>query len=267
MRRILVVAGLAASLCVGLASASFAKTKHPAPPPPPPPAWSWAGFYVGGNIGYGFGSSNTSVAFFDPTGTLITPQNSFAMDGVLGGAQLGYNWQLDNWVLGLETDFQGTTQSGNGNYLCPVTACSAGPFVANISQQLQWFGTARGRVGWVAMPDSLFYITGGLAYGDIRSSETITGGSPPQPPASFGFNTVRAGWTIGTGYEGHIVGNWTWKIEYLFVDLGDIGGTALTSIVSSGVGYCDTHVCHLGTSFNSTFTDNIVRVGFNYKWP
>ncbi len=269
MRRSLVVAGLAAALCIGLLGASaFAKTKHhPKPPdPPPPPAWSWTGFYTGVNLGYGWGSSNTTVSFFDPTGILSTSQSRFGVDGVLGGAQAGYNWQVNNWVWGLETDFQGTGQRGTGTYICPVTACAAGPFTDSLTQRIDWFGTTRVRAGWVPVPDSLWYVTGGVAYADIRTSETISGGTPVQPSASLGFNTVKAGWALGAGYEGHLAGNWSWKIEYLFMDFGNVAGSGITPIISSGVGFCDTHVCNLGTSFSSALTDNIVRLGLNYKW-
>ncbi len=266
MRRSLITPVLAASLLVGLGATAFAKPHHPPPPPPPPPAWSWAGYYAGVNLGYGWGSSNTTVSFFDPTGTLISSQSRYSVDGVLGGAQIGYNWQVANWVWGLETDFQGTGQRGTGNYVCPTTACRAGPFTDSLTQRLDWFGTTRVRVGLVPVPDSLWYVTGGVAYGDIRTNETISGGTPAQPPSSLGFNTEKVGWTAGAGYEGHLGGNWTWKIEYLFIDFGNVTGNGVTPNISSGTGFCDTHVCNLGTSFNSTFTDNILRVGLNYKW-
>jgi outer membrane immunogenic protein len=267
MRRSLIVSGLAVGLFIGVGATAFAKPHHPPPPsPPPPPAWSWTGFYTGLNLGYGFGSSNTTVSFFDPTGFLTSSRSRFGVDGVLGGAQAGYNWQVDKWVWGLETDFQGTGQRGTATYICPVTACAAGPFVDSLTQKLDWFGTTRVRVGLVAVPDSLWYVTGGVAYGDIRTRETISGGAPVQPTAFIGFNTVKAGWALGGGYEGHLGGNWTWKIEYLFIDFGNVGGTGVSSIISSGLGFCDTHVCNLGTQVSSTFTDNIVRVGLNYKW-
>ena len=206
------------------------------------------------------------MSFFDPTGTLISSQSRFLVDGVLGGAQIGYNWQVANWVWGLETDFQGTGQRGTGNYVCPTTACRAGPFTDSLTQRLDWFehdarsGRSGAGAGFALVRHRRCCLR---RYSDQRN---YRGGTPAQPPSSLGFNTEKVGWTAGAGYEGHPGGNWTWKIEYLFIDFGNVTGNGVTPNISSGTGFCDTHVCNLGTSFNSTFTDNILRVGLNYKW-
>jgi outer membrane immunogenic protein len=261
-----ITAFLAAILCLCFYSDAFAAKKHITPPPSPPP-WSWTGFYVGGNVGYGWGSSNTTVSFSDPTGLLSSNQSRIPLDGVLGGGQIGYNWQSSNWVWGLEADFQGTGQRGSQTFVCPSSACGTGPITDSLGQKLDWFGTARARIGVTTMPEYLWYVTGGVAYGDIRTGETIVSTGPPSQTASLGFNTVKTGWTVGGGVEGHISGNWTWKVEYLFMDLGKVSGTGTTTIITSGTGFCDTHICDLAPGFNSIFTDNILRVGVNYKWP
>jgi len=98
-----------------------------------PPLYSWTGFYAGGNIGYSWGTSNTTVDFFDSgTGVLLaSPSGSFTMNGVIGGGQAGYNWQTGKWVWGLEADIQASGQQGSGTFACgpacaPPRACLAG---------------------------------------------------------------------------------------------------------------------------------------------
>ncbi len=265
MRRSLITSVLAASLFLGLGATAFAKTHHhPPPPPPPPPAWSWTGFYIGGNVGYSWGRSDTTVSFFDPTGFLGSAQSTFSLDGVVGGGQVGYNWQTGNWVWGVVADIQGTGQRGSGTYICTVTVCASGPITDSLRQKLDWYGTVRGRVGVLSTPDILWYATGGLAYGQIKTSESIVG---PFQSSTLNFSTVKTGWTVGTGLEGHIAGNWTWMVQYLFVDFGQVSGTGTTSVITSIFGFCDTHVCPLSPGFSSKITDNIIQVGVNLKLP
>ena len=85
--------------------------------------YNWTGFYLGGNVGYGFGQSRTDVFFSDAgTGTpLLATGSSSKFNGVLGGAQTGYNWQAGYWLLGLEVDIQHTNQRATTSYVCPGT--------------------------------------------------------------------------------------------------------------------------------------------------
>jgi outer membrane immunogenic protein len=101
------------------------------------------------------------------------------------------------------------------------------------------------------------YVTGGLAIGQIDTDLTVNGVNGLGPvPVFFSFDKTKLGWTVGGGIEARISGNWTAKIEYLYVDLGSVSGTAvdLTNIIPIRVGY------------SSDITDNIVRVGLNYKF-
>jgi len=100
-----------------------------------------------------------------------------------------------------------------------------------LTQQIDWFGTVRARGGILVSPTVLLYATGGLAYGAINTSEVI--GILP----GFSSTSTNVGWTVGAGIEGVISGNWTAKLEYLYVDLGAVSGTftgpAVTSTYSS----------------------------------
>jgi outer membrane immunogenic protein len=226
------------------------------------PAFNWSGFYVGGNIGYSWGrSSNTAELSNFATGAplfMATSRND--VNGVIGGAQFGYNWQMSNWVVGFEADLQGSGEKGSTTFICD--ACSpGGNITSELSQNLNWFGTIRGRAGILVTPTILLYGTGGLAYGEVDTGGSATGTNINGAPVSVffpGVNSTRVGWTAGAGIEGRISGNWTLKLEYLYMDLGTVSGGPFASGIASG------RFLSLGSSYSSHFTDNMVRVGFNY---
>jgi outer membrane immunogenic protein len=246
-------------------------------PPIPPVVYDWTGFYIGLNLGYSWGrSSDQSTLTNFPLGlTYFTNTDRARMDGVVGGAQAGYNWQVTNWVLGIEEDIDGTGQRATRNFTCPTGVCTPatptftfvpgigvfpgvpipGPAVPfAMTQRLDWFSTIRGRVGYLVTPKVLLYGTGGFAFGQVSSSETIAG-------APFGFtaNDTRYGWTAGAGIEGIIAPNWTARLEYLYIDLGTSSGSFLTAIPANPVGV-------INSNFSSHITDNILRVGVNYTF-
>jgi outer membrane immunogenic protein len=173
---------------------------------PMAPVYNWTGAYIGINGGGGWGSFGA----IDASG------------GFVGGT-LGYNWQQGQTVFGLETDLAWSGIDGTVSPLgIPVTAGS------------DWFGTVRGRLG-VAVDRSLWFVSGGLAYGDVHASALGTT-----------FSDTNAGWTLGGGVEFALQGPWTAKVEYLHLDLGDI------SIA--------------GISTGSDFTADLVRAGLNYRF-
>src|ERR1700687_4160923 len=97
--------------------------------PPYVATYNWTGFYLGGNIGYGWGRSDTTASLNDPGGVppgiaLAAVNPIFNLDGVIGGGQVGYNWQTGNWVFGIEADFQATGQSGNTSFGCGTGICA-----------------------------------------------------------------------------------------------------------------------------------------------
>jgi outer membrane immunogenic protein len=212
------------------------------PGPPPVPVYTWTGMCLGGNVGYSWGQSK-----FDATLTGVgTLSRSSNLDGAIGGAQFGYNYQFGTWVLGLETDIQASGQSHSETLAgLPLTTVTT-------DHKLEWFGTARPRLGFLATPNLLLYGTAGAAYGQVKDSATI--GVVGVGSATATFRDVKAGWTAGAGIEGAFGGGWSAKVEYLYMDLGKTEMTFATP--------------GLGVLANETrrTTDNVVRVGFNYKW-
>lgn len=279
MRRLslALLASISAVALTQIASAADMPVKAPIyKTPVAAPVYNWSGFYVGGNFGGSFGHASTDWTISGaPFGS-----TSQKMDGVLGGLQAGYNLQSGAFVFGLETDIQATGQKGSSSQTdstpdippipaipCiqidpPAPACIPGTGIpgvpgipgvhgaATTETKLPWLGTLRARVGLTPSDKWLIYATGGLAYGEIESKGTLTIGATS---ATVSTNTTKAGWTVGGGFEVALSGRWTGKLEYLYVDFGNVSNTfgfaPFTPIVT------DTHV-----------TDNIVRVGVNYRF-
>ena len=231
--------------------------------------WTWAGFYVGGTIGYGWGKSSTDTVFSDPAtaGQLFATNGSRKLEGAIGGAQGGYNWVAGNMLAGVEADLNYSGQRARMRAACPGEVCNpalvgvaSDPSVLALSdqgQKLEWFATLRGRLGAAVTPGALAYVTGGLAVGEIMTSGTVFGfdgdGNPVNTIVSS--HNTKAGWTVGGGIEGRLAGNWTARLEYLYLDLGTVS-TVPTPAANATV----------ATAFNSRVTDNIVRAGLNYKF-
>jgi hypothetical protein len=148
-----VAAVLAMVLPLGIAQAADMAVKAP----PPTPSYSWTGFYVGANVGGGWGDQNTIVAPNDPiasafinaipgAGGSFNSAPSFNPSGVLGGLQLGYNWRLNrNWLTGLETDFNWANVRGSNTTVTGGLFSNAELF----GERIDWFGTLRGRLGYL----------------------------------------------------------------------------------------------------------------------
>ena len=232
-------------------------------------AWTWAGFYVGGTIGYSWGRSNTDTAFSDAAGAgqLFATNDSPKLDGAIGGAQGGYNWVAGNVLAGVEADLNYSGQRAGLNSVCPGEVCNPAligvvgdPSVQALfeqSQKLEWFATLRGRLGATVTPDAVVYATGGLAVGEVMTAGTVFGfdgdGNPVNTIVSS--HNTKAGWTVGGGLEGRLIGNWTAKVEYLYLDLGSVSTVPAPALNST-----------VAVAFNSRVTDNVVRLGVNYKF-
>ena len=210
---------LASVAALGLVAAGAASAadlpsrKGPIAAPVYVPAFSWTGFYVGANAGYGWGNVNA---------------NGFAnvgdLDGFVGGGQIGYNYQMGQFVVGLEADLQGADLSSGNN-------------LGLIRVKTDYFGTVRARVG-VAFDRFMPYITGGWAYGNVKTS--IPG---------IGFSSDRShtgGYAVGGGLEYAVTNNIIAGVEYLYVDLGE------KNIAGAGT--------KVGTDFS------VVRARLSYKF-
>lgn len=246
--------------------ASAADLPVKAPPKIIAPAFSWTGFYIGGNVGYGWADANDAMTlggfWLLGPGNLsdngvVTPfgNKQLRPSGFTGGIQAGYNYQAGQWVLGIETDanYFGLKDDSSRTFANPVTGSS---FIFTSSFKSNWLVTVRPRIGY-AFDRLLVYATGGLAVTNQKFSQNIT-----QLNVAFiqagSVSDTTVGWTVGAGVEYALGNQWSLKAEYLYVD---------PSISFSSTGVCPTDpTCSGYTGIHSAhLRSNIVRAGFNYK--
>jgi outer membrane immunogenic protein len=187
------------------------------------PIFTWTGFYIGLNAGYGGDKNTYSINGFGNVASITS-------GGFIGGGQIGYNYQFAGtaFVLGLEADLQATNIQGK------VTILGLG-----IGTKLDYLGTARARLGYAFLPNALFYVTGGLAYGSVKTNVANI----------ISFGGTNTGWTAGAGIEYALTQNWSLKTEYLYVDLGKKNSLLFP-----------------GLSVGVKNTEHIVRAGLNYRF-
>ena len=264
----LTVAGAVAAQAADLPT----RKEAPAPVFVPPP-FTWTGFYVGANAGAIWGSSgNANTTVFangfpflsaDWPGGGIGNGNA----GFIGGGQAGYNWQTGAFVLGVETDFDGSSLSRSRSrigptFLDPIFGLND-YLTLNGSVRLDWLGSTRARVGFVATPDNrlMFYGTGGFAYGGASAHLNVFDAVDGFYWQSGNRSNTRTGWTLGAGVEYAWTNNWTIGAEYLYYNLGSrhlttVGNLAATNFFGPGV-YSDTKV---------NFDGSVIRARVNYKF-
>jgi outer membrane immunogenic protein len=270
MKRTLIASAALASL-LAVTSASAADLPVYTKAPAVALVYDWTGYYIGTNLGYswGRGSTDGTVTGTQTVTSAVAPPAVTALatlpltgradvNGFIGGGQLGYNWQRGTWLYGLEGDIQFSNERGSGD-VCTIAGCPPGSAVFTRDYKLDWFGTARGRVGFLPAERILLYATGGLAYGNFSGSSWTL-------PLDIGtWSQVRAGWTVGAGAEAALGNNWSVKFEYLYMDLGHVGGSSATNTTIVTVRGTTTTTT-LAYLFNTRFTDSIVRVGLNYRF-
>jgi outer membrane immunogenic protein len=196
--------GTAMSLAM-VAGASAADLPRPAPAPvytkAPPPAWTWTGCYGGGNIGGGW----TNLSFSDPTFGL--DEGSANGSGVVGGGQVGCDYQVNSFVFGIQAMFDGTGIKGSGQQPTGLFANSS---------TIPWLATLTGRVGFTVLPSTLVYAKGGGAWvRDEITQTTVATGAPLSAS-----NYTASGWTAGGGLEHMFLPHWSVFVEYDYLGFG-----------------------------------------------
>ncbi len=243
-------------------SSSLAADLKTAPIVAPPPLFTWTGFYAGINAGGVWSSHNISSDWYDRSGfndaatlaSWINPPYGNARSGFIGGIQLGYNYQVNQFVLGAEADFMGSSLSGTSE--SPVLVIYN--TIDNVSRtkvQQDWLGTVRLRAGY-SVDKLLIYATGGLAYGQVKvsttSTDTVVGGSIDVWQGAK--QTTKFGFAAGAGLEYALTNNWLIRAEYLYFNLGN--ANTFATIADSD----------LYTRVNTRIDGNIVRAAISYKF-
>lgn len=234
----------------------------------PPPVFTWDGFYIGGEIGYGFGTDRNRTylpiaGIFGAGPTTPISSNSANTSGVLGGAFFGYNWQIGQFVLGAESDIEfsnvrGTAPMAGLNLFAPSFIAGLGAPVGSASYREDWRTSSRIRIGY-SFGRLLVYAAGGGTYGMFRFNNAynsqfnvLTAGFTPLFGVQENYKATRFGGTIGAGAEYAITDNWIGRLEYRYTDFG----TEKQSLNGSPFGYLQEH----------RLTDHSVRAALAYKF-
>jgi outer membrane immunogenic protein len=198
--------------------------KQVAPAPVPECDFNWSGFYIGVKGGYGWSTGDLRVDQLpdnDPF-MIVQDHHDLSTDGFIGGGEIGFNWAWNHFLFGAAADFFGSDMSDHFDRFVDVPGSTGTPPLLSSSQDINWFGTVRGRVGFIAGCRFLIYGTGGFAYGDVDDHGTLdyrpNGGSIFYPAHR---SNTETGWTAGGGLEYAIGHHWSVKVEYLYVDLGN----------------------------------------------
>lgn len=215
MKRLLIATTALTALAASSALAADIPARMPAKAPVMLPVYNWTGFYLGVNLG----------------GAWTDTDFGSSVSGIIGGGQIGYNWQAigSPFVFGIEADFQGSSQNKAASVFVP----GVGSVTANAD--LPWFGTVRGRLGY-AWDRVMIYATGGFAYQQVELSLAAPG---------FGLSSsnTSTGWTVGGGLEWAFFDRWSAKFEYLYLNtegvtvFGVTTGRLENNVARAGVNY------------------------------
>jgi len=207
---------------------------YKAPPAPVPVAYNWTGFYIGGYVGSLWGDSDWTFL----SGLTVNPHYA----GFIGGGQVGFNYQIGAFVLGIEGDIGAT--NAKGGKACPNFGGTA--FFFTCETRMDSLGSVAVRVGY-AWDRTLVYVKGGWAAGDVELSVTPNG-----PPGFFGFPIVgsktASGWTAGAGFEFGLTPNLSAKAEWMHFDFGNDSYNTVVAPINADV------------------SGDVVRVGLNYRF-
>lgn len=246
LRRFLLASAGAAALAGSAVAADLPLRSPPPPYVPPPPVFTWTGLYAGASVGYAWANDHASIS--DPgilttvVGDVVVPgvpavfvPFGLSPSGVIGGGQIGYNLQYNQWVLGLEGDVSGLSLSQTR---------FAGFDSVRTQSNIQ--GSVRLRAGF-ALDRVLLYATGGAGFAGIENTYS----------SGFGFDSIgrtRTGWTVGGGIEYAVTNNWSIRAEYRYSDFGHY----TDFLINSGAG--------IGANAQHHLTQNQVEVGVNYHF-
>jgi outer membrane immunogenic protein len=215
--------------------------------------WTWSGVYLGAHAGYGWARDPFNNVLVNNTVPLFGVDSA----GFVGGFQAGANWQSGSFVGGLEIDLSGSDIKGS-----TTNSTSANGVVNQATQtdKLDWFGSARTRVGYLVTPDVLLYGTGGPGWArmvtDQENVRTLVGFPPPTTTSSIAPSWMF-GWVAGAGVEARLWNtNWLARLEYLHYDFGS--GSSSQSIPAGGG--------LVVTSTSGHLTNDVVRAGLSYKF-
>jgi outer membrane immunogenic protein len=265
MKNTFTLAAAAALLIAGTAVSSAADLPVKAVAPAPI-IWSWTGFYIGGHVGAGWGTTESTLtgvtivpALGPPAPAFSLPISQNSRSGFLGGAQAGYNWQSGWAVFGVQADIAGADIKGTVPCLV-VLSCTG---------TSNWLATASGRVGAVVLDRGLVYVKGGAAWLNTKHAANLpnlAGLLPPGTPSELTSKESNTwGWMLGMGTEWMITRNWTAFIEYDYIEFEKKNEAfPLNPALLAGLGAPPGASVTFNTDLKNRLS--IAKVGVNYKF-
>ena len=259
--------------------------------------YSWTGVYIGVNGGYGRSNSEvdvsstvTSCLTFPPcpaansalgraSVAAIPPVFATNPKGGIAGGQIGFNYQAGAWLVGLEADLawsgmKGTNAQTGLAFVGPPLPTATISAAAAADQRLNDFGTIRGRLGFLPVNPLLVYVTGGLAFAEMKSNTTVAEACNPTLatcggsflPVIVSISRARIGATVGGGLEYAFAPGWSLRGEYLYFNLGSTYSLAPLNLMSTAAAPSAALVTAVVQSSTTEFSGSIVRAGLNYKF-
>ncbi len=246
---------LATAAVAALSSSAFAADMGmpmKSPPPAPIPVATWEGSYIGANIG---------VARLNSSCTEVTPSYGYygsctqyygqastvnSATGFAAGVEVGHDWQQRYFVYGVAADWTWTDLKHTSMKQSDIASVTQQGFQSKVD----WLASFRGRMG-LAVDDTLVYVTGGLALGQVNDTNIFCDSSGC---GNYGhLDSVRVGWVGGAGVEHKLNQNWSVKGEFLYYDLGHATGSGYLTASEPGT-----------TEFNNEVLEG--RMGIAYRW-
>ena len=290
MKKLAIAAVAGSALLTGIVTANAADMAYKAAPVAMAPApFSWTGFYIGANVGGAWTGNNGGSDFgpLFPPFTVLAPQAAIPTlipgqldvlggggrrSGFIGGGQIGYNYQVNQFVFGVEadavgSDLKGSSSSATRSFGPPILLATVNQTVTLDTGRIDWMASFRGRAGF-AVNQALFYVTGGAAVAEFGGSTTtvVNGPGIAIPAGTFvatnGGNHTRWGWTVGAGAEWAFTQNWSLAGEYRHTDFGD---RAQTFDIPSGLAAAP--IFFTGTSSSRLTVDQATaRLNYRFNW-
>ena len=215
---------MAVALFAGAASAADLAPQAVEPVAPAYTPYDWSGPYVGVHAGYGWGREDDNQSRLFPNIQAGVAADKFDMNGFVGGAHAGYNYQIDQFVIGGEADIDYTDLKGSHRY-----SYYGGQVTGVLRMKSEWQGSLRLRAGY-AFDNLLVYATGGVAFANGKLSDV---GQFRTAYASSDTNT-HIGWTVGLGAEYAFTQNWIGRVEVRYSDFQKKGYETANGRVKAG---------------------------------
>jgi outer membrane immunogenic protein len=236
---------------------------------------AWEGFYVGVNAGGAWSTTcNTWTAYNSVVANSVAFNNRDCPNNgqFVGGAQIGYNFQYQQWVWGFGVDYDfWSAKNRNKSFVCTGTCpFPQGTYNFSSKPNPNGFAILGPRVGY-AIDEWLPYVRVGGVFAsgshDVSASYTPTGDTSPTAGFSGSKNSKSSGWGAGAGVEYQLPQQWSVRVEYTYVNLGK-GSNSVASCSSTVAGACSAFI-NSGISLDNThnsFTASVIRVGVNYNF-